>query len=276
MVMKWTEEAEAAIQKVPFFVRKKVRKRVEGEAAKAGKNQVTLAGVKSTQARFLSKMSSEIKGYQVETCFGSGGCPNRVHSGDGLLEKIETLLKEADLLSLLKERVKGDLKFHHEFRVAIAECPNACSQPQIKGVGIIAAALPRVTEAPCTGCGACVTACKENAIELAGEPELSRIAFDYCLMCGQCIQACPSRTLMEESKGYRVQLGGRLGRHPRLAMEMPGIYTEGEVLAILGNCIRFFKERSLHGERFSHLLTEADFQQMVPCREALYKGEPSP
>ena len=212
--MKWTEEAETAIRKVPFFVRKKVRKRVEGEAGKAGKDQVTLAQVKSTQARFLSKMGSEIKGFQVETCFGSGGCSNRVHAGEGLLSKIETLLKEADLLSFLKKRVKGDLKFHHEFRVAIAECPNACSQPQIKGVGILAAVLPRVTDAPCTGCGACVTACKENAIELAGEPEQPRIAFDHCLMCGQCIKACPSRTIMEGSKGYRVLLGGRLGRHP--------------------------------------------------------------
>ena len=49
--MKWTEEAEDAIRKVPFFVRKKVRKRVEKEAAGAGKTQVTLAGVKNTQAR---------------------------------------------------------------------------------------------------------------------------------------------------------------------------------------------------------------------------------
>jgi len=31
--MKWTDEAEAALKKVPFFVRKKVRTRVEKEAA---------------------------------------------------------------------------------------------------------------------------------------------------------------------------------------------------------------------------------------------------
>jgi len=31
--MKWTDEAEAAIKKVPFFLRKKVRARVEKEAA---------------------------------------------------------------------------------------------------------------------------------------------------------------------------------------------------------------------------------------------------
>ena len=34
--MKWTPEAAAAIKKVPFFVRKKVRARVETEAASAG------------------------------------------------------------------------------------------------------------------------------------------------------------------------------------------------------------------------------------------------
>jgi cyclic pyranopterin phosphate synthase len=41
--MKWTSEAEAAIKKVPFFVRKKVRARVEREAAAEGKAVVTIA-----------------------------------------------------------------------------------------------------------------------------------------------------------------------------------------------------------------------------------------
>ncbi len=38
--MKWTFEAEAAVKKVPFFVRKKVRSRIEKEAAKAGKKSL--------------------------------------------------------------------------------------------------------------------------------------------------------------------------------------------------------------------------------------------
>jgi len=207
-------------------------------------------------------MNSKIRGYRVETCFGSKGCPNGNHSGDKLLEKIETLIKEEDLLSFLKKRVKGELKFHHEFQVAMAECPNGCSQPQIKGIGIIGATLPMVVDGPCTGCGACVTACRENAIFL--DHEKPKIDFDLCLMCGQCIKACPNGTLMAETSGFRVQLGGRLGRHPRLAMEIPGIHGEEEVLNIVRKCICFFKEKSLHGERFSSLLTEEDFKLMVP------------
>ena len=148
--MKWSTEAEAAIKKVPFFVRKRVRKRVETEAAAEGKHAVTLTEVKTTQKRYLNRMESEIKGYQLDTCFGPNGCPNRANQSDLLVEKIESLLKEADLLSFLKKRVKGPLKFHHEFRVTVAECPNACSQPQIKDIGVIGACTPELTDAACT------------------------------------------------------------------------------------------------------------------------------
>ena len=146
--MQWSQEAEQAVKKVPFFVRKKVRSRVEKEAAEAGKKSVSLADVKRTQARFLSKMSQEVKGFQVDTCFAGGGCPNRVLESESLLEKIERLFKEADILAFLKKNVTGDLKFHHDFRVTLAECPNACSQPQIKDIGIIGAATPLLTDRP--------------------------------------------------------------------------------------------------------------------------------
>jgi len=68
--MKWSEEAEAEIKKVPFFVRKKVRARVEKEANESGKTQVSIDEVRATQTNFISKMGSEIKGYQVDTCLG--------------------------------------------------------------------------------------------------------------------------------------------------------------------------------------------------------------
>ncbi len=154
--MEWTKDADESIQKVPFFVRKRVRARVEKEAKNAGKKVVSLADVKATQARYLSGMASEIKGYQIDTCFGPSGCPNRAAVSDQLLQKIESLVKGKDLLGFLKKRVEGDLKFHHEFRITLADCPNACSQPQIKDIGIIGACAPQLTEEPCTMCEACV------------------------------------------------------------------------------------------------------------------------
>ena len=40
--MKWSSDAEAAVKKVPCFVRKKVRARVENDALTAGKKVVSL------------------------------------------------------------------------------------------------------------------------------------------------------------------------------------------------------------------------------------------
>jgi dissimilatory sulfite reductase (desulfoviridin) alpha/beta subunit len=259
--MEWTPEAEDALKRVPFFVRKRVRGRVEKEAQDAGKDRVALADVKATQARYLSGMHAEIKGYQIETCFGPSGCPNRAVISDALLARVEALIKSADLLSFLKSRVQGDLKFHHEFRATLADCPNACSQPQIKDIGIIGAAVPEITNEACSQCGACDAACSEKAVTLSGTDAPPRIDAIRCLNCGQCISACPTGTIAEAWSGYRVQIGGRLGRHPRLARELPGIFSEDQVIEILQACLEFFKTRSRHGERFAHLFQDSDFEE---------------
>jgi anaerobic sulfite reductase subunit C len=261
--MKWMPEAEEAIKKVPFFVRKRVRARVEKEAKETGKPTVSLADVKATQARYLTRMSSEIKGYQIETCFGPSGCPNRAIISDELINQIEADVKKEDLLGFLKQSVQGNLKFHHEFRITLADCPNACSQPQIKDIGIIGACAPVVTDEPCSLCEACVEACKEDAILIDPEKEVPVIDDSLCLKCGKCIPVCPTGTLMEGQKGYRVQLGGKLGRHPQLAKELPGIYDENRVMEIVKDCLRFYKDNSKQGERFGQILTPADFEALA-------------
>jgi dissimilatory sulfite reductase (desulfoviridin) alpha/beta subunit len=261
--MQWSKEADDAVKKVPFFVRKRVRVRIEKDARQAGKIKVSLADVKATQASYLNSMASEIKGYQVETCFGPSGCPNRAALSDRLLERIESLLRAEDLLGFLKEQVKGELKFHHEFRVTLADCPNACSQPQIKDIGIIGAGTPQITAEACTLCEVCVDACKEDAITLKIEEKCPQIDYTRCLHCGKCLQVCPSGTIAQGSKGYRVQLGGKLGRHPRLAREMPAIYSEQQVLEIVQDCLDFYKRNSKHGARFAQILKPSDFDDIA-------------
>ncbi len=258
--MKWTAEAEDAIRKVPFFVRKRVRARVEKEAEAEGRPLITLAEVQATQARFLSRMETDIKGYQIETCFGAGGCPNRAHAGDELAQKLEALLAEEALLDFLKKQVKGPLKYHHEFRITIADCPNACSQPQIKDIGIIGACVPKITQTPCSQCDACVAACREQAVRL--DDGMPAIHFDRCLSCGRCIQVCPAGTLAAGTLGYRVLLGGKLGRHPRLARELPGIFSQDAVLSIVRDCLSFYRSRSKGGERFAEIFTEQAFEEI--------------
>ncbi len=265
-MMKWTTEAEEAIRKVPFFVRKRVRMRVENEAEAEGKALVTLAEVKATQARFLSRMETDIKGYQIETCFGASGCPHRANTGDQLVQKLESLLAEENLLKFLKEHVNGQLKYHHEFRITLADCPNACSQPQIRDIGIIGACVPEITPVPCSQCEACVNECREQAVSLdAGHSGAQTavppsIRTDRCLFCGACVQICPAGAIKEKGRGYRVLLGGKLGRHPRLARELPGVFSEEQVVSIVGDCIALYRRRSKGGERFAEIFTDGDFE----------------
>ena len=251
--MKWDTDADKAIQKVPFFVRKRVRSRVAETARAAGRNRVTMADVDITRERFLKKMDREVKGYQIDACFGAGGCPNRI-TGQNLPEKIETILKSADISGFLRKQVGENLKFHHEFRITVSDCPNACSQPQIKDIGIIGAQVPMVTENDCIRCNACVEACKENAVAMTAAAEKPEIDIELCVKCGQCARACPTGTIDTDKTGYRILLGGKLGRHPRLARELPGIYSETEVLDVVRRCIDAFKANSRNGERFGELL----------------------
>ncbi len=256
--MKWTPEAEKAVRKVPFFVRKRVRARVEKEAAAEGKPVVTTAEVKATQRRYLNNMETEMRGFQLDSCFGPSGCPNRAVPSESIVPRLQALLEEADLLAFLKQTVSGKLRFHHELRVTVADCPNACSQPQIKDIGILGACRPALTDAECNHCEACVAVCPELAVELRDPGPVVDGA--RCIACGKCVAVCPTQTLGAGQTGYRVQLGGKLGRHPRLAIELPGIHDEDGVVRIVRDCIAFYKARSRNGRRLAELLSAADIE----------------
>jgi dissimilatory sulfite reductase (desulfoviridin) alpha/beta subunit len=261
-LMKWDSKAEKELSKVPFFVRKKVQKRVEKEAAERGNAMVSLDDIHAARKRFLSNMASQIEGYQIEICFSQGGCPNSCVEKDTLTARLESLLMAEDLLGFLQKNVPGKLRFHHEFRISVSHCPNACSQPQIKDIGIIAAIYPGAKETLCSGCMTCVDVCKEKAIALSNEP-FPLIDSGACLGCGLCIPSCPTGCIISEAKGYRVLIGGRLGRHPRLGRELPRLLTEDQVLEVVKACLAYYKKHSRAGQRFSALLGDGSIPKDI-------------
>ena len=196
----------------------------------------------------------------MDICFGLSGCKNRAAVSDELFKGLEKILQKADIKSFLITQVGENLKLHHEFRVTVAECPNACSQPQIKDIGIIGAMTPAVVDVGCTQCGQCTDICPDDAISIDSAVSIDR---KQCLACGKCIMVCPSGILFEGDKGYRIQLGGKLGRHPRLAKELPGIYKTQDVLTIVDVCLKIYKQKSRLGKRFSEIFSNADYIALV-------------
>jgi anaerobic sulfite reductase subunit C len=252
--MIWTEEAEKAVEKVPFFVRGKVRREIEKEAANQGSNVVLPSHVRDCRQKFLSGKAHEVKGFQIETCFGSGGCENRALESEALVDDLEKMLAGRNIAGFLKERVSGPLKMHHEFRICVSDCPNACSRPQIADIGIIGALRPKVTDEYCTGCEACLSACVEGALYTLHQSKVPVLDTTKCVMCGKCVGACASGGIEEDEKGWRILVGGKLGRHPQLGKELKGIYSKEEVLAIVSRCLDIYFANNIGGERLGSIL----------------------
>lgn len=272
--MQWSPEAEKAVSKAPFFVRKRVRKRVEEEASRCNSAMVTLDHVETCRKRFLTRMEDEVKGFQVEGCFGQSGCPNRAVISDGLDHKLEERLSARELNGFLKKRVQGPLKLHHEFRISFSDCPNACSRPQIVDMGLIGASRPERSNEPCSECGACVEACREGAVTI--ENGLPRVHETRCLSCGQCARVCPTGSLREGGTGYRVLVGGKLGRHPRLGTELPEIYTEEEALRVVEACLDYYQENCHKGERLGEILERTGVEVLKGSLKKAQEKNPNP
>jgi dissimilatory sulfite reductase (desulfoviridin) alpha/beta subunit len=153
----------------------------------------------------------------------------------------------------------GGRPYHRRFRVSLSLCPNACSRPQIADFGVIGAALPRVTGNTCTGCNVCIGVCREGAIS----PRFGVPVIDYsrCVSCGECARACPCGSVEIYSGGFRVLVGGRLGRHPRLARELGRLYSAEETVRLFVRSAGLFFEHYGEGRRFAELLDRYDLAE---------------
>jgi dissimilatory sulfite reductase (desulfoviridin) alpha/beta subunit len=206
----------------------------------------------------------ELKGWRIETCKGPReGCANRAAPDDALAGDLDALFRARDFGVGLRALVGGPLKHRHELSVSIADCPNACSRPQIADLGLIGAAEPRVTNDVCHQCMGCVHACREGAVQHPGLLPITDP--DRCVRCGACCRVCLSGTLQVGRRGWRVLLGGKLGRHPQLGVEVAGLYSREGVLAAADCVIDFHLRHARAGERLGDTIARAGSAALLAC-----------
>jgi anaerobic sulfite reductase subunit C len=295
--VKWNPEAEKKIKRVPFFVRKMAKNAAEEEARKRGISEITpelidevkksvfkkpekganienevasLEQIVETAMRAAEELSYKGRFYEVSICGSpaklpgtTARCPFALVDGLSVFDKAKKALDESGLSQFIENGIEGPVLVHHKFKVAIAGCPNSCSEPQIKDFGIVAVAKPQVTSTECTKCGECVRACPENSVRLTKKGV--EIKTEKCLNCARCIMACEQGALEKGETGYKILIGGRLGRRPRLAEELPGIYQEDEVIKILKKLLSLMIERGKPGERSAYLFDRLK----ISAKEAL-------
>ncbi len=256
--MEWTDEALKRLKKVPFFIRKRVKRQVEEYLKKKGKNTVDLEGLLEAKKVLLKKLSEAEKAFEVSGCFGTDSCPNAITASENLITSIEKLLKDEKLGEFLLKKVEGNLKAHYCFKVLLSECPNACSQIYIADIGICGFMEPKVDQKICTRCGLCEAACEEGAISIS---EVAVINQEKCIGCGDCVRACPEEAIKPVKKGYKIYAGGKLGRHPRLATYLATCFSEEKVLKLIAKIVKFYKELNLKGERLGSIIQRIGWEE---------------
>ena len=158
---------------------------------------------------------------------------------------------------------------HYHIKINIAGCPNDCNKAHLCDFGIIGVARMTYHPERCIGCGACVRACEHGATRVLSLNEgTGKIEKDpcCCVGCGECVKACPtSAWTRQETKFYRVILGGRTGRQtPRTGKMFLNWATEDVVLGVLKNWQKFsawvmdYKPEYLHG---GHLIDRAGYKK---------------
>ena len=292
----WEPAAQSRLDKVPFFIRKRVKQQIEEYVARQGRLVVTDQDVTEARRRLVggepdSPASSasatplppgevhtsagvlsaaelmrieevvekgvaleglKTRYHEVKVCGGAAGCPLSLIEDARMARDLAAVIAAAGLDEYMARQIAGPALAHHRFRVVVSGCPNGCSQPQIADFGVIGQAVPAWAEGLCTGCGQCEETCDEAAISLAAAGPL----FDTsrCLRCGDCIRVCPTGAIYQARSGFRVLVGGKLGRHPRLASTVMDLASAEEVVAALRAVLQVYMEQAVRGERFAGLV----------------------
>ena len=146
-----------------------------------------------------------------------------------------------------------------KIKFAVTGCPNACAKPQENDLGVMGILKPAINIEECTGCGTCTFMCPEKAIVI--ENDKAKIIWEKCNLCGACVGACPTDLISEVWKGYKIFVGGKIGKHPKLGRELTDVKTSPETIAIFRKIINWSKKNTNVGERFGDCIDRVGFEK---------------
>lgn len=145
-----------------------------------------------------------------------------------------------------------------KIKFAVTGCPNACAKPQENDLGVMGIMRPVIIADDCSGCATCTFMCPEKAIVMDGDKAI--ILWDKCNLCGACVGTCPTDLIIEEWKGFKILVGGKVGKYPKLGEELVNVDSAEEAVAIFRKIINWSKENTELGERLGICLDRVGFE----------------
>lgn len=187
---------------------------------------------------------------ELRACQAAGpGCPNSLIDAAAWQAEVQRWLESAEVSERLRGRLDGErIMAHDRLRIAIAGCPNACSQPQIADLAVVGRVRPSFDETACSGCGLCEAACPDRAIVVDETPIWYSGRCQGCYSCGA---ACDYDAVIVSRPWGQVLMGGKLGRRPQLAREAAEVHDPRELTAMFSRAVERFIDEAPRNMRFA-------------------------
>ena len=157
----------------------------------------------------------------------------------------------------------SDVALPHKFKIAVGGCPNNCLKPDLNDVGIIGQLVPAHDLDKCKGCKKCKIeqACPMHACKVV-DKKITRDQ-DICNHCGRCVGKCPFDVVSEETRGFKIYVGGRWGKKISVGRPLSKIFTDlEEALSVIEKTILLFKDQGIKGERFEETINRIGFENV--------------
>lgn len=164
---------------------------------------------------------------KIECCRAKDGCPRALGNPGELIEDINQVLEKTNYSLKRRKIIQDSIKHSKTFKISLAGCPNCCSQPQIKDFGAFKVIYPEVCEEQCTLCKNCINTCTEGALILSDHKVL--VDLKKCIGCGDCLKACAHKAIRSGQEYWRLIVGGKLGRHPQLAIKIAEVSCKEDI-----------------------------------------------
>ncbi|MGA2105960.1 MAG: 4Fe-4S binding protein [Methanoregula sp.] len=192
----------------------------------------------------------------VTSCLGTRHCKFGIIDSVGLAKEIDKRFFGREL------PVK--------VRIAISACPNGCESERLNEIGITGTRRPIRDPGLCTGCGTCTHYCREKAIEVTDG--LVVLHKDLCMECGFCILPCPFNIISAEDPEYRITVGGRRGRHPKLGRHLITVKTQEDAIRVVDRIIYWIYRQASSGAMLPEQLDELEFDEFMKSIEKMIEG----
>ncbi|WP_319506579.1 4Fe-4S binding protein [uncultured Methanolobus sp.] len=174
----------------------------------------------------------------VVACQGNRVCKRGLIDCQGICEKIDELYFAKPV--------------PYKFKIAVTGCPASCLKVQENDFGIMGFLEPLFIEENCVMCRLCEKACEMSAITI--ENGSLYLDMHKCVSCGLCVKACRKDAMQTKAQGFKIFVGGKVGKRPRMGDMFFKTDNEEVVFDILEKTIDYYRENALEGERLGDVI----------------------